>query len=256
MAKLGISLCMLAHNRVAEAANLISSLRGFRNIELEVCIADQESETEARRFFQKTADSFAEVSDHDLWHKGFGWAKHQAVALASNNWVVIGDPGEVWHETTAHGECCRLASAIKQINSVPAFRVYYGRPPAVRKVLAGKSGVRNMSDDLGRVYDKRHMRLLGYIHEAPCHANTGKLWAEWARRQKAVALIEHEPKPADPVYVKRKQILYDHLIHMIVENPKLRRGTDFRWWTAHWKNVVEPRFNKNITFEQWKALGG
>jgi len=255
MGKLGISLCILAHNRIAETANLISSLQGFRDVELEVCIVDQESDEKSRTFFFQTADKFAEISDHDLWHKGFGWAKHKAVALASNNWVVVGDPGEVWHETTARGECRRLVQAIRQHNSVPALRTYYGKPKAVQNILDGSGSVRSMSGDLGRVYDTRKMKIMGYIHEAPVHRDTGQLWAEWARKHKAVAIIEHDPCPQDAVYTKRKQLLYDHLLHMIVENPKLRHGTDFRWWTAHWNTVVAPRFT-NISFEEWQAIGG
>lgn len=255
MAKVGVSLCILAHNRIAETANLIRSLRRFEGIDLEVCIADQESDQEARLFAQQTADNFTEISDHDLWFKGFGYAKQQIVRLASNNWVIIGDPGEVWHNTTAAGECQKLDRAIKKHNSVPSFRTYYGKPRDVVAILEGKGSVRSMSGDLGRIFDKRKMKLCGYIHEAPVHIETGKLWAEWARRHKSVGIIEHDPRPVDEVYAKRKQLLYDHLLHVIVKDPKKRHGTDFRWWTAHWNTVVAPRF-KEISFEEWKAIGG
>lgn len=255
MGTLGVSLCILAHNRIAETANLIGSLKGFAGIELEICIVDQESTQEARIFAEQTADKFTEVSDHDLWHKGFGFAKQKVVNLASNNWVIIGDPGEVWHDTTAKGSCRKLAQAIRVHNSVPAFRTYYGRPRSVAAILEGKGTVRALSGDLGRVFDKRKMAIRGYIHEAPVHKETGKLWAEWARRHKGIGVIEHDPRPVDRVYVKRKKLLYDHLLHEIVKDPKKRHGTDFRWWTAHWHSVVAPRF-KNISFEEWKAIGG
>lgn len=255
MGKLGVSLCILAHNRIAETANLIGSLKGFAGIDLEICIVDQESDQESRIFAEQTADKFAEISDHELWHKGFGYAKQQVVKLATNNWVIIGDPGEVWHDTNAHGSCRRLAQAIRLHNSVPALRTYYGRPRSVHNVLDGNGSIRCLAGDLGRIFDKRHMHIRGYIHEAPVHKQTGKLWAEWARRHKGVGIIEHDPRPVDPVYAKRKQLLYDHLLHTIVKDPSKRHGTDFRWWTAHWTTVVEPRF-KNISFEQWKAMGG
>ena len=255
MAKVGVSLCILAHNRIAETANLIGSLKGFEGIDLEVCIADQESEPAARLFALQTADNFTEVSDHDLWFKGFGYAKQKTVSLASHPWVIVGDPGEIWHDTSAGGECQKLARAIRVHNSVPAFRTYYGRPRDVCALLDGKGSVRSMSGDLGRIFDKRKMKLCGYIHEAPVHIETGKLWAEWARRHKSVGIIEHDPRPVDKVYAERKRLLYDHLLHTIVKDPKKRHGTDFRWWTAHWNTVVAPRF-KEISFEEWKAVGG
>jgi hypothetical protein len=255
MGKIGVSLCILAHNRIAETANLIGSLHGFSGIELEVCIADQESDQQSRIFAEQTADKFTEISDHQLWHKGFGFAKQKVVNLASNNWVIIGDPGEIWHDTTAHGSCHKLSRAIRTHNSVPAFRTYYGRPKSVHAILDGKATVRALSGDLGRIFDKRKMAIRGWIHEAPLHKETGKLWAEWARRHKGVGLIEHDPRPVDPVYAKRKKLLYDHLLYEIVQDPKKRHGTDFKWWTAHWQSVVAPRY-KNISFEDWKAIGG
>jgi hypothetical protein len=268
MAKVGVSLCILAHNRIAETANLIGSLRGFADIELEICIVDQESDSKARSFAFQTADNFSEISDRDLWDRGFGWAKQQAVKLASNSWVIIGDPGEIWHETTANGEFRRLAEAIRLENSVPAFRVYYGNTKNVIKLIEGQGSVASMYGEVCRVFDKRKMRMLGYIHEAPVHKETGVMWSNWARRFKPVAVIEeNHVLSAVPLlercgslskyetYEKRKQLLYDHLLHKIVMEPKLRSGTDFRWWTAHWNTVVAPRF-KEISFEEWKAVGG
>jgi len=255
MGKVGISLCILAHNRIAETANLIGSLRGFSDIDLEICIVDQESDSESRTFAFQTADKFTEISDRDLWNKGFGWAKQKAVELASNQWVIIGDPGEVWHETRVCGECIPLAEALQRYNSVPAFRTFYGSPRQVHKLLQNCGSIHSMQGDLGRIFDKRKMHMLGYIHESPVHKETGKLWAEWARRCKSVGIIEHDPQPVDKVYAKRKLILYDHLLHMIVRDPTLRCGTDFRWWTAHWNSVVAPRFTE-ISFEEWKAIGG
>ena len=132
--------------------------------------------------------------------------------------------------------------------------------------------VRHMYGDICRIFDKRKMRISGYIHEAPVHIETGSLWAGFARKHKAVGVIEHvdsildivpgrQPNknskkiPEETVYMKRKRVLYDHLLHKIVMNPKLRHGTDFRWWTAHWNTVVAPRFEET-SFEKWKAIGG
>lgn len=255
MGKIGVSLCILAHNRVAETANLIGSLKGWKDLDLEICIADQESTQAARTFAFQTADQFCDISDLELWNKGFGWAKQKVVLMASNHWVIIGDPGEVWHETTAKGACRTLSDAIRRHNSVPAFRTYYGAPKPVQQLVEGNGSIRGMHGDLGRIFDKRKMQVMGYIHEAPVHKETGKLWAEWARRHKGVGVIEHDPRPVNAVYAERKKQLYDHLLHMIVKDPKKRHGTDFRWWTAHWNTVVAPRF-KEISFEEWKAIGG
>lgn len=268
MAKVGVSLCILAHNRIAETANLIGSLQGWSGIDLEICIADQESERQARTFAIQTADQFCDVSDCDLWNRGFGWAKQKAVSMASNSWVIVGDPGEIWHETAPGGAAEKLVDTIRRLNSVPAFRTYYGSPRQVQRLLDGHGSMRSMHGDICRIFDKRKMRISGYIHEAPVHIETGALWAVFARKYAPVGLIEHvdqvlEVQPGrdgstrnkEEAYVKRKRILYDHLLHTIVKDPKKRHGTDFRWWTAHWNSVVAPRF-KEISFEEWKAIGG
>jgi len=275
MPKVGVSLCILAHNRIAETANLIGSLRGWSGIDLEVCIADQESGRQARTFAIQTADQFCDVSDRDLWNRGFGWAKQKAVSMASNDWVIVGDPGEVWHETVPDGSAERLADTVQRLNSVPAFRTYYGGPRQVQRLLNGHGSMQSMHGDICRIFDKRKMRVSGYIHEAPVHIETGALWAVFARKHAPVGLIEHvdqvlEVKPGSDhlgdqrsglarddaeAYIERKRILYDHLLHTIVKDPKKRHGTDFRWWTAHWNTVVAPRF-REISFEEWKAVGG
>lgn len=250
-----MTLCILTHNRVEDTVRLIDSIKKFKDVELEISIADQESESESRKYFQETADKFTEVSDRELWEYGFGAAKQKAVDEASNDWIIYGDPGEVWHENPG-----RRGGLVRTIDfhhgNVYAYRVLRGNPDLVRHVVAGKISQEKLIDDNGRVFRKSIMKMMGYIHEAPIHKATCDLWAFWARNYDAIAWVEHAGSAADdPVFAERKRILYWHLINKIVKNPNLRLGTDFHWWTSYWSHEVEPYF-KEVSFEEWQRVGG
>jgi hypothetical protein len=250
MADLAMTLCILTHNRVDETVQLIDSIRAIPGITLEISIADQESDSESRQWFRDTADAFCEVSDRELWEYGFGSAKQKAVDQASNEWIIYGDPGEVWHDNGL------LATIDDLHKNVPALRAMRGDPDKVRAVVAGTLSPDVLTDDNGRVFRKSVMKMMGYIHEAPLHKATGDLWAIWAREYDPIAWVEHAgPSADDPVFAERKRILYWHLIHKIVMNPHLRLGTDFHWWTQHWQEEVEPHF-KEVSFDEWQKVGG
>jgi hypothetical protein len=254
MSKTPMSLCILTHNRIDETVKLIESITAFPGIDFEISIADQQSDPECRQCFQDMADCFSEVSDRELWEYGFGAAKQVAVDATTNDWIIYGDPGEVWHENR-RAWVDGLAVALDRIHgNTPALRVMRGDPREIRAAIAGME--KEFSDDNGRIFRKSQMKMMGYIHEAPMHKATGELWAFWARRFPPVALVEHAgPNADDKVFAERKRILYWHLIHKIVTNPHLRIGTDFHWWTTYWMNEVEPYF-KEVSFEEWQKIGG
>lgn len=154
-----MTLCILTHNRVAETVQLIDSIKEFKDIELEISIADQESDSSSRKFFHEIADSFSEVSDRDLWEYGFGAAKQRAVDGASNDWIIYGDPGEVWHENLGHRG--GLSSAIDfHHGDIFAYRVFRGEPELVRKIVAGEESGERLTDDNGRVFRKSIMKMM------------------------------------------------------------------------------------------------
>jgi len=251
-----MTLCILTHNRVEETIPLIDSIRKFKDIELEISIADQESESEPRKWFEETADVFSEVSDRELWEYGFGAAKQKAVDAASNDWIIYGDTGEVWHENYPGCNGGLVGAIDFHHGDLYAYRVLRGEPELVRKVAAGEERFTKLIDDNGRIFRKSFMKMMGYIHEAPIHKATSDLWAYWARQYEPIAWVEHAgPSSDDPVFAERKRILYWHLIHKIVVNPQLRLGTDFHWWTSYWMHKVEPYF-KEISFEEWQKVGG
>ena len=253
--RMTMSLCILTHNRRKETDDLICSIARFKGLELEICIADQMSCKEDVVYFKSISDHYTIVTDKQLWDQGFGFAKQQAVDLATNEWVIIGDPGEIWHENFVDWK--GLVGAIDDTHrNALALRVLRGRADKVKAVLGGDEKPFILKDDNGRVFNKRMMKMLGLIHEAPIHKATGALWSEWARPHPAIAFVEHEAHhDEDPMLTKRKQILYDHLIHTIVHNPQLRLGTDMYWWDEHYHKVVVPRY-RPVTFEQWQKMGG
>lgn len=251
-----LTLCILTHNRVEETDSLIESISRFRDVELEISIADQESESAPRQHFERIADQFCEVSDRELWEYGFGSAKQKAVDQASNDWIVYGDPGEIWHENLEEWPDGMVAGIEDLHKSFPAFSVVRGDPSVVQEVLRGERPRADLRDDNGRLFFRRMMKMMGYIHEAPLHKATGELWAYWARQHPPMALVEHAgPSSDDPVFAERKRILYWHLIHKIVVDPQLRVGTDFHWWTKYWMYEVEPRFEE-VSFDEWQKVGG
>jgi len=256
MCALKATLCLLTHNRVEETVQTIKSIRRFGEFDFELSIADQGSDAQSKQAFRDMADVFTEVSDRELWEYGFGAAKQKAVDLASNDWIVHADPGEVWHENLIDFAPNISGLIQNQRKSCLAFRIMRGDPALVRQVVHQQIKSVVLNDDNGRVFRKSMMHFRGLIHEAPMHKATGQLWAEWARGFKPVAWVEHAgPSADDAVFKERKRVLYAHLISKIVENPQLRLGTDPYWWTTYWNEQIEPTFKK-VSFEQWQALGG
>lgn len=253
---LDMTLCILTHNRVSETKTLIDSIKRFKDLNIEISIADQSSAPDQKRWFRDTADRFCEVSDRDLWDFGVGNAKQKAVENATNDWVIIGDPGEFWHENLIEWPQ-GLAVAIDELHgNIPALRVLRGAPALIKDIVLGEVALDKVDDDNGRVFRRSIMKIVGYIHEAPMHKATGELWAYWARQHPCVAWVEHVMNDDDsPEYANRKKTLYWHLIHKIVMQPNLRVGTDYRWWTQYWQDIVEPKY-KEISFEEWQRIGG
>lgn len=253
---LDLSLCILTHNHVLETQALIESICLLRNARIEISIADQASAPENRSVLRGMADKFCEVSDREIWDGGLANAKNRAVDNASNSWVVIGDPGEVWHENF-FGWSNGIVDAIERAGGeVPVYRVLRGAPEIVRQVAAGQAAMACVTDDNARIYHREIMRLFGYTHDSPKHRTTGRGWACWARGRPPVAWVEHTiDAQDDPAYVQRKTVLYHHLLHKIVTEPKLRTGTDPYWYHYYWERMVKPGF-KEVSFEDWQAIGG
>ena len=253
---LDLSLCILTHNHVPETQALIESVRALRGARTEVSIADQESTSGNRQVLRGMADKFIEVSNREIWDGGIANAKNRAVDNASNTWVIIGDPGEVWHENF-FGWSSGVSAAIEQDGGrVPVYRVLRGAPEVVRQIVAGQIAMSTVKDDNARIYRRDVMRLLGYTHDAPRHRTSGKDWSYWARQKPCAAWVEHTVDHDDsPEYVRRKVVLYHHLLHKIVNEPALRIGTDQYWYHYYWERVVKPGF-REVSFEDWQAIGG
>jgi len=253
---LDMSLCILTHNRVPETQAMIESIRRFKDLKIEISIADQGSRAEDKQWFKDTADRFTEVSDRDLWDYGLGNAKQASVENATNDWIIIGDPSELWHENIIQWPG-GLVGAIEELHgNVPALRVLRGAPGLIRDIASGEASPELVSDDNGRVFRRSIMKIVGYMHEAPMQKATGELWAYWARQYPCIAWVEHDDEHNDAKdYATRKQVLYFHLIHKIVMQPDLRIGTDYHWWTRYWQDVVEPNY-KEVSFEEWQKIGG
>lgn len=250
---LDMSLCVLTHNHVPEVQTLIESIRHFRDVKLEICIADQQSAPANRQLFKDMADGFAEVSDREIWDFGMAYAKNKAIECATNDWVIIGDPGEVWHENFMGWSDGLVGAIQKHQHNFLAFRILRGNPEIIRAIASGKASQHEVNDDNARVFLRSFMELVGYTHDAPRHRHTGQSWSHWARKCPWVAWVEH-PLDAfyDPAYVQRKTTLYHHLLHKIVENPILRTGTDLYWYTMYW-NSIKSTF-KDVSFEDWQRI--
>jgi hypothetical protein len=247
------SLCILAHNGHEEAAKLIESIRGIYDLEVEVVVGFQSCSPESLLWYQKHADMLVPVSDRELWERGFGYCRQKIADAAEHDWIISADCGEVWHENPEDGG---LVYMLEHNPGTPVFRVARGEPDIVRQVIAGEAPGAAIMDDNGRIFDRREMQWAGMIHEALFHIGLGAIWASWARRFAPLAFVEHSGMKADEEdFRTRKQVLYDHLIHTIVHDPRKRFGTDHYWWTAYWNTVVKPRF-KEVSFEEWQEMGG
>jgi hypothetical protein len=249
-----MSLCILARNGHEEAARLIESVRQFRDLELEVCIGDQSSDEESTDWYLSHADVYTRVTDRELWDLGFGYCKQKVVDKAASEWAIIGDVGEVWHENLEDGGLVRMIE--KYHPPTPCFRVMRGEEESIQAIVAGKEPPVVPTDDNGRVILRREMGILGMIHEAPFHRWTREVWARWARQHVPVAWVEHPGSTKESeATMKRKDILYDHLVYTIVHDPPKRLGTNRHWWTTHWEQHVRPRYT-GTTFEEWSEMEG
>jgi hypothetical protein len=235
---------------------LIESVRRLRDMRVEVSIADQESTAENRTALRGISDKFCEVSDQEIWNLGLANAKNKAVDQASNEWVIIGDPGEIWHENF-FGWSGGIVDAIqKDGGKTPVYRVLRGPPEVVRQIVAGQVSMAAVRDDNARIYSRSIMRLFGFTHDAPRHRVAAQGWGHWARKKPCAAWVEHKrDEQDDPRYVRRKTVLYHHLLHKIVTEPQFRSGTDPYWYHYYWERVVKPGF-KEVSFEDWLAIGG
>jgi hypothetical protein len=248
-----MSLCILARNGHEETARLIDSVRRFRDLEIEVCIGDQSSLEESSRWYEENADRYVRVTDRELWDLGFGFCKQKVVDLGTNDWAIVADVGEVWHENLEQGG---LVQMVQGNLEVPVYRVMRGEEHIIQAIVSGDAPAAAASDDNGRVILRREMGILGMIHEAPFHRWTREVWARWARRFPPVAWVEHPGSQKESKEVmKRKDVLYDHLVYTIVHDPPKRLGTNRHWWTTHWERVVKPRYT-DISFEEWSAMEG
>lgn len=253
---LDLSLCILTHNHVPETQVLIESVCALRGARLEISIADQESTPANRQVLKGMADKFIEVSDREIWDGGIANAKNKAVDNASNPWVVIGDPGEVWHENFFDWPSGIVAAIELRGVEPPVYRVLRAAPDTVQKIVAGQASMCAAKDDNARIYRRDIMRLIGYTHDAPKHQTSGRGWAHWARQKPCAAWVEHTADRDDsPEYVRRKTVLYHHLLHKIVNEPGIRTGTDPYWYHYYWERVVKPVF-REVSFEDWRVIGG
>jgi hypothetical protein len=247
-----MSVCILARNGSDKAEKLLESLKRFRDLSFEVCIGDQASTKEHGAHHRKIADVYFEIEDRYLWDNGFGPAKQKIIDSASNDWVIIADIGEIWHENISDGGIVDSINRFK----IPVHNIRRGKANDVLKVLNFEKPWSIMTDINARVLNRKEMKLLGLIHESPVLKGLCLHWSNYCGSAAPVAFVEHEGANAeDANFRKRKEILYDHLITKIVKQPSLREGTDPHWWTLYYDKVVNPRF-EDITFDEWSKLPG
>jgi hypothetical protein len=248
-----VSLCLLAHNGHEEAERLIAGFRSMDHVDVEVVVGKQGCNPESAAWYDEHADVTVEVTDRELWDFGFGYARQTVTDAANRDWCISADLGEVWHLNRMYGS---LDEAVLDANPSPVLRVLRGDPSTVRSVVNAQVHDSVLTDDNGRIFDRREMSWLGIIHEALFHVGTGEVWALHARRFPPVFYIEHGGKEEEPKdFVSRKEVLYDHLIYELVKNPQRRIGTHHYWWTHHWENCVKPHF-KEVSFEEWQEMNG
>lgn len=248
-----VSLCILAHNGHEEAAKLIADFKAMPHLDIEVVVGAQGCNQESRQWYEEHADVVIDISDHDLWDYGFGYCRQQVTDAAHRDWIISADLGEVWH---LNEEFESLDQAVVGASPSPVFRVMRGNPETIKLVIDGHEHASVLTDDNGRIFDRREMSWMGIIHEALFHVATGEVWAVQARKISPAFFVEHGGKSVEPAdFVDRKEVLYDHLIYELVSDPSRRAGTHHYWWTHHWEHCVKPHF-KLTTFEEWQVLGG
>jgi len=238
-----VSLCILTCGQLVSTRELIESVRAFEGLDVEVVIGDNTRKAEDRQAFSELADTYFPVTDEELWFDGFGPTKQRVVNAASNRWVVIADPGEVWSDVPGGG------LELLESDESPVY-----------KTLLYASDASSSNPDEGvqhsRVFDRKRVRLVGLIHEEAYLKRTFKHWSTVAKDQH-FARISHSNFDGDSAYHARKNALYENLLHRIHVHPELRTGTNSGWYERSWPERLKQGWDGEMTFEQWqKRFGG
>jgi hypothetical protein len=226
-----VSLCILACNNSAGVKKLVSSVKSFSNLDVEVVVGDNSTIKEESETLKLLSDLYLRVEDHDLWFEGFAACKTKIIWYSSNNVVLIGDPDEVWGET--------LYSRLIESNN-PILRTWL--------IHSDEIDTGNVVSH-GRVFDKKKAKLLGRIHEEPYLRKGMKHWSEVAP-SKPFAIIKHSPR-IDEDYLSRKNVLYDNIIHRAYLNHNQRHGINEWWFNVYWPRRLKEGFIPT-TFEEWR----
>jgi len=147
----GISVCMIVKN---EERFLDQCLRSVQDIADEIVIVDTGSTDRT----VEIAKSFGARVIEREWRNDFGWARNQAIEMATKRWILILDADE---ELTPQSKASLLA-----LKSVPAWLT------AVWVRIFNKSddyvGTGDMSHALIRIFPNHEsIRYRGLIHEFP-----------------------------------------------------------------------------------------
>jgi glycosyltransferase involved in cell wall biosynthesis len=147
----GISVCMIVKN---EERFLAQCLRSVQDIADEIVVVDTGSTDRTIEI----AKSFGAVVVERPWRNDFGWARNQAIELATKRWILIVDADE---ELMAQSK-----KPLMSLKSVPAWRT------AVWVRIYNRSddyvGTGDMSHALVRIFPNDDaIRYRGMIHEFP-----------------------------------------------------------------------------------------
>jgi hypothetical protein len=233
--KYEVSLCILACNQVKGYVKLTESVRAFDGLDVEIVVGDNSTDETARAFFRKHADAYIRISDRELWYEGFGAVKTKVANAGTRDLVIIGDPDEVW--SPIGDNHLRLLRPI----------VAGTAPPICRTALV-ENGICVASH--GRVFDRRHFRLLGMIHEEAYSKRKRMNWSV-ASGEIPFAEVKHDQSEHSSEYMRRKGVLYDNLLHRAYLAPDSSWGTRSWWWREYWPSVLEKGEFEPTAFEDW-----
>lgn len=147
----GLSVCMIVKN---EERFLEQCLRSVQDVADEIVVVDTGSTDRT----VEIAKSFGAVVVEREWRNDFGWARNQALELATKRWIFVVDADE---ELTAQSKASLVA-----LKNVPAWHM------AVWVRIYNKSddyvGTGDMSHALVRIFpNDEAIRYRGLIHEFP-----------------------------------------------------------------------------------------
>ncbi len=147
----GLSVCMIVKN---EERFLEQCLRSVQDVADEIVVVDTGSTDRT----VEIAKSFGAVVVEREWRNDFGWARNQALELATKRWIFVVDADE---ELTAQSKASLVA-----LKNVPAWHM------AVWVRIYNKSddyvGTGDMSHALVRIFpNDEAIRYRGLIHEIP-----------------------------------------------------------------------------------------